>query len=110
VGDLAEAMRACGATGIVTDDLGVYREAARRQYWERAVCWYHWRRWVGRALRALEGAVPRTTVGGELDWSCTGSGALGAGVEVGGGVVVRGGVDGGGAEEWELGIKRGGGP
>jgi len=51
-------MRACGATGIVTDDLGVYREVAQRQYWERSVCWYHGRRWVGRALGALEGELP----------------------------------------------------
>jgi hypothetical protein len=58
VGELAAAMRACGATGMVTDDLGVYREVARQQYWERSVCWYHWRRWVGRSLRALEDELP----------------------------------------------------
>jgi hypothetical protein len=51
-------MRACGATGIVTDDLGVYRAVARQHYGERSVGWYPWRRWVGRSLRALEQALP----------------------------------------------------
>jgi len=51
-------MRACGATGIVTDALGVYRAVARRQDWERSVGWYPWRRRVGRALRALERELP----------------------------------------------------
>lgn len=51
-------MRAWGATGLVVDDLGVYREVARRHGWERAVCWYHGRRWVGRALDELAETLP----------------------------------------------------
>jgi hypothetical protein len=55
------------------------------------------------------GCATHDGVGGELDRLGTGLWALGAWVEIGGGLVAGGGVDGGGAVERELGMRRGGG-
>jgi transposase-like protein/DNA-directed RNA polymerase subunit RPC12/RpoP len=46
-----------GVEVIVTDDLGVYGAAGERLGVEHQVCEFHLLRWVGRALRGLEGEL-----------------------------------------------------
>lgn len=47
-----------GVSVIVSDDLDSYKVVTRQLDLEQQICQFHLRRWVGRALRELSGALP----------------------------------------------------
>jgi len=47
-----------GVTVIVTDDLAMYKIAAKNLNLEHQICQFHVRRWVGRALKEMQNKLP----------------------------------------------------
>jgi transposase-like protein len=47
-----------GVSVIVTDDLALYRNIAKRLNLEHQICQFHVRRWVGRAIHELQNTLP----------------------------------------------------
>lgn len=56
---LAPLVQRMGVSVIVTDDLFIYKQVAQRLNLEHQICQFHVRRWVGRALKELQGTLPQ---------------------------------------------------
>ncbi|HKY52704.1 MAG TPA: transposase [Anaerolineales bacterium] len=56
---LAPLVQQHGITVIVTDDLSSYKVVAEKLQLAHQVCQFHVRRWVGKALQALQETIPK---------------------------------------------------